>query len=126
MLQLSGNCGAAGEDFAASILRRKGYEILCRNYHSRYGEIDIIARNSEYLVFAEVKTRDENYQVSPLEAVTAGKQKKIYKTALLYLQSNPTPLQPRFDVIAIVMKPDRRTVGSAEHIENAFTRGGYY
>lgn len=114
------DCGKAGEDAAAELLRKKGYEIVCRNSHSRFGEIDIIARNAEYLVFVEVKTREEHYQVSPLEAVTKSKQRKIVKTAVLYLQKNPTPLQPRFDVIGIVMKPDTQTVRSVEHIENAF------
>lgn len=118
--------GKAGEDAAAAFLLQKGYEIICRNYHSRFGEIDIIAKNSSCLVFVEVKTRDENYQVSPLEAVTSAKQNKIYKTALLYLQVNPTTLQPRFDVIGIVTKDDHRTICSVEHIENAFTRGGYH
>lgn len=117
---MNADCGRAGEDAAAALLQKKGYEIVCRNYHSRFGEIDIIARNAEFLVFAEVKTRDENYQVSPLEAVTKGKQNKIIKTALLYLQKNPASLQPRFDVIGIVMKPDRRAIVSVEHIENAF------
>lgn len=117
---MNADCGRAGEDAAAVLLQEKGYEIVCRNYHSRFGEIDIIARNADFLVFAEVKTRDENYQVSPLEAVTKGKQNKIIKTALLYLQKNPASIQPRFDVIGIIMKPDHRTVVSVEHIENAF------
>ncbi len=117
--------GKLGEDYAAELLREKGYRILERNYHSRFGEIDIIAENSEYIVFAEVKTRDENFAVSPLEAVTKGKQKKLGKTALLYLQSHPTPLQPRFDVIAIVTAGGDFTVKSADHIQNAFSIGGY-
>lgn len=70
--------GRLGEDYAVSLLEQKGYQIIERNYHSRYGEIDIIAQNGKYIVFAEVKTRDENYQVSPLEAVTPGKQKKNF------------------------------------------------
>ena len=118
--------GKIGEDYAADMLIQKGYQIIERNYHSRFGEIDIIAQNNNYIVFAEVKTRDENYLVSPLEAVTVGKQKKLYKTALLYLQSHPTKLQPRFDVIGITTKNDNFTVKSLEYIENAFTGGGFY
>ena len=113
--------GKLGEDYAAGLLLEKGYRILERNYHSRFGEIDIIAQNSEYLVFAEVKTREEHFSVSPLESVTAAKQKKLWKTALLYLQSHPTPLQPRFDVIGIVTEGEGFTVKSAEHIQNAFS-----
>jgi putative endonuclease len=118
--------GKIGEDHAADLLIQKGYQIIERNYHSRFGEIDIIAQNKDYLVFIEVKTRDENYSVSPLEAVTAGKQKKLYKTALLYLQSHPTKLQPRFDVIGITTKDSNFAIKSVEHIENAFSGGGFY
>ncbi len=117
--------GKIGEDYAAELLAKKGYLITQRNYHSRFGEIDIIAENDKYIVFAEVKTRDENFSVSPLEAVTVGKQKKIFKTALLYLQSHQTELQPRFDVIGITTTSDAFTVKLVEHIENAFTGGGY-
>lgn len=123
---MSRSTGQLGEDYAASLLVQKGYQIVERNYYSRFGEIDIIAQNSKYIIFAEVKTRDENYQVSPLEAVTPGKQKKLYKTALLYLQSHPTGLQPRFDVIGLTTASDSFAVKSAEHIENAFFGGGYY
>lgn len=118
--------GKFGEEYAAQLLLRKGYQIVECNFHSRFGEIDIIAKNDRFIVFAEVKTRDENFTVSPLEAVTARKQNKIYKTALLYLQSHPSQLQPRFDVIGITTKGRQFTVKSVEHIENAFTGGGYY
>ena len=117
--------GIVGEDYAAELLVKKGYLIVERNYHSRFGEVDIIAENSEYVLFVEVKTRDENFSVSPLEAVTVGKQRKIFKTALLYLQSHRTNLQPRFDVIGITTKHDSFAVKSIEYIENAFTGGGY-
>lgn len=118
--------GKIGEDCAADLLIGKGYQIVARNYHSRFGEIDIIAQNNSYLVFIEVKTRDENYSVSPLEAVTVAKQKKLYKTALLYLQMYPTKLQPRFDVIGIITKNRNIAVDSIEHIENAFSGGGFF
>nr|WP_319488085.1 YraN family protein [uncultured Caproiciproducens sp.] len=118
--------GKIGEDCAAQLLIKKGYRVVARNYRSRFGEIDIIAENKEYIVFAEVKTRDEHYTVSPLEAVTAGKQKKIVKTALFYLQSNRTVLQPRFDVIGIITATDQFTILSVEHIENAFSGGQFH
>lgn len=117
--------GCIGENYAADYLKDKGYRIITRNYHSRFGEIDIIAENKEFIVFAEVKTREKNYEVSPLEAVSVGKQKKIWKTALLYLQSNPSDLQPRFDVIGITTQADYKIL-SIEHIENAFTVEGFY
>ena len=118
--------GQIGEDCASDLMLKKGYQIIERNYHSRFGEIDIIAQNKDYIVFVEVKTRDENYSVSPLEAVTMSKQKKLYKTALLYLQSHPTKLQPRFDVIGITTETNHFTVKTIEHIENAFSGGGFF
>lgn len=118
--------GKIGEEYAAEFLVNKGYQIVKRNYHSRFGEIDIIAENNAYIVFAEVKTRDEHFLVSPLEAVTKGKQRKIVKTALLYLQQYPTQLQPRFDVIAVTTCESDFAIKSIEHIENAFSVAGYY
>jgi TIGR00252 family protein len=118
---MNNSSGKTGEDHAARLLEQKGYRIVARNYHCRFGEIDLIAENRDYIVFAEVKTRDEHYYVSPLEAVTAGKQKKIIKTALSYLQSHETGLQPRFDVIGIVTRPEPFSIFSVEHIENAFS-----
>lgn len=112
--------GKLGEDYACEFLIKKGYKIIDRNYHSRFGEIDIIAVNNDFIVFTEVKTREKNYSVSPLEAVTIGKRKKIIKTALLYLQKNETSRQPRFDVIGITSETDFFKVISLEHIENAF------
>lgn len=98
---MSQNTGRAGEDYAAEWLEKHGYRIVERNYHSRFGEIDIIAEDSQYIVFVEVKTRAQGSIVSPAEAVTRSKQKKILLTAQLYLQKSPSPLQPRFDVAAV-------------------------
>ena len=52
--------GKIGEDYAAQFLTKKGYRVVARNYRSRFGEIDLIAENKEYIVFAEVKTRDKH------------------------------------------------------------------
>lgn len=117
---MADSSGKSGEDRAASALARKGFRILERNYHSRFGEVDIIAENGTYIVFVEVKTRERNALVGPLEAVTPAKRKKIAKTALLYLQRHPTGLQPRFDVIAVETSGRDRSVQSLRHIENAF------
>lgn len=96
--------GAAGEVLAARFLRGKGYTLLAANVHSRFGEIDIIACDKTYIAFVEVKTRSEDAVYAPREAVTAGKQRRILRTASLYLQQHPTPLQPRFDVIEVVTR----------------------
>ena len=115
--------GKIGEEFTAKLLAKKGYQIVDRNYHSRFGEIDIIAKDAKYIVFVEVKTREENSMVNPLEAVTPSKQKKIIKTALLYLQSHKTDLQPRFDVAGLVTNVNDKTIQSVNYITNAFEGG---
>ncbi len=112
--------GKIGEEFTAKLLEEKGYQIVETNYHSRFGEIDIIVKDAKYIVFVEVKTREENSMVNPLEAVTVSKQKKIIKTAQLYLQSHRTDLQPRFDVAGLVTNADDMSVLSVNYVTNAF------
>lgn len=111
--------GNFGEDVAVSFVRSKGYSIIDRNYHSRYGEIDIIAQEKNFLVFIEVKTRKENSMVKAFEAVDTIKQKKIIKTAMIYLMNNKVDLQPRFDVIEVLIKKSGN-VKAVNQIENAF------
>ena len=113
--------GLLGEQYAAEALKKKGYRIAAANYHCRFGEIDIIAENEEYIAFVEVKTRAANSLYSPAEAVTASKQQKIIVTAQHYLLQSQSKLQPRFDVFEVVTasKSDFRVI-KAEHIENAF------
>lgn len=123
---MANTSGSVGESCAAEYLSKCGYRILERNYHSRFGEIDIIAENDQYIIFTEVKTRRELSLVNPEQAVTPAKQRRIAKTALLYLQSHPTGLQPRFDVIGIVTAGEKHAVQSLQHIENAFSFLSFY
>ncbi len=109
--------GDVGEERALEFLLQKGYEFVSSNYHSRYGEIDIIAKNGEYIVFAEVKTRKTGSLATPSEFVDFRKQKRIITTAKIYLSENPTELQPRFDVIEVTYMGNEFEI---EHIENAF------
>ena len=99
--------GAAGEVLAARFLRERGYTLLTSNYRTRRGEIDIIACDRTYILFVEVKAREEGSLYAPREAVTAAKQRRIVAAALQYLQEQPTTLQPRFDVIEIVTPKGR-------------------
>lgn len=122
---MDNSSGAFGEDYAARFLINKGYGIIERNYRSRFGEIDIIAKDDRYILFVEIKTRDKRNLVSPFEAVTRSKQKKIIKTALLYLQRHPCGLQPRFDVIGILTENGGSSVLSVSHLENAFESKGF-
>lgn len=113
--------GKMGEGYAAEYLKDNGYTILIINYHSRYGEVDIIAQKDEYIIFIEVKTRSSRCVYSPREAVDIAKMRKITKTALLYLQEYPSTLQPRFDVIEIITEANKPfSVLSCYHIINAF------
>lgn len=113
--------GWVGEQFACDYLKSQGKEIITRNYHSRYGEIDIIASDDKYILFIEVKTRAANSYGTPAEAVSKGKTQKIIKTAFDYISKNPTKLQPRFDVMEIVTaKTGMFEDVKINHIENAF------
>ena len=68
--------GNRGEELAVRVLRERGYQILERNFRSRFGEIDVIARDRGYLVFVEVKFRREPGRFDPAEAVTVTKQRQ--------------------------------------------------
>lgn len=94
--------GKKGEDLAVEFLIRKGYKIIERNFSKRYGEIDIVAKDGDTLVFIEVKTRTSNTFGSPLEAVTHWKIKSLVKTANFYKLRHPQlPDDMRIDVVAI-------------------------
>lgn len=77
--------GNKGEDLACEHLKKQGYKILERNYRIRGGEIDIIAKDQEYLVFVEVKTRWSHEYGLPVESITPWKIKYLLKTAKFYL-----------------------------------------
>ena len=110
--------GRAGESHIAKFLEGRGCRILKRNYRCRFGEIDIIAENDAYLLFVEVKTREEGSLVNPFEAVTPAKQQKIVLTAGQYLVEHPTGKQPRFDVGAVLTRRGR--IIGEDYLENAF------
>lgn len=98
-----GKTGAEGEKRVANFLRRQGYRIVKRNFQSKYGEIDIIAENEEYILFVEVKTRKENSLVSGIEAVDAFKQRRITLTANDYIAKTECEKQPRFDIAEVTV-----------------------
>lgn len=94
--------GKLGEDISVKFLIYKGYRILDRNFHSNCGEIDIVAKNGEYIIFIEVKTRSSILFGTPIEAVNREKQKRIYMTAKYYLYKKKLANSfIRFDVIEI-------------------------
>lgn len=111
--------GDAGEHLAAEHLHRQGYTILHRNYRSRSGEIDIIARQGDTLVFAEVKTRRTADFGPPAAAVTRRKQAQISRVAQEYLaKENLFDTAARFDVISILAPAGKKA--EIEIITNAF------
>jgi putative endonuclease len=110
--------GRQGEDAAARYLRRQGMKIVERNLRTPVGEIDLVVRNKSTLAFVEVKTRRGSAFGSPGEAVGPRKQRQIIQTARWYLNDSPhKDLQPRFDVVAIVVSGDNFQI---EHIPDAF------
>ena len=113
--------GAWGEALAAEYLRKKHYKIVAAGFHSRFGEIDLIAANRKYLVFVEVKLRKSDNFAKAMEYVDRRKQDRIRATASMYISQNPTELQPRFDVIEIYA-PDGPETRRPEihHLEDAF------
>jgi len=114
--------GKAGEDLACRELRRRGCAILARRFRTRLGEIDIVARDGETIVFVEVKARAGNAWGGPAEAVTPAKQRRLVRMAVDYLARARDHERPcRFDVVAITMGGERPRV---TWYPNAFTVGG--
>ena len=116
--------GAAGEQAAVEFLAALGYEIVERNFRTRYGELDSVAIDSDALVFCEVRTRvGQNAIAYALESIGPGKRLQLRKMAREWFRLNPTPTRPtrstRFDAVAVAVTPDGR-VRSLEHVRDAF------
>ena len=110
--------GKRGEDIAVAYLKNRGYRIIERNYKCLFGEIDIVAKDGDTVVFVEVKSRKSEKFGDPQSAVGREKQKKISRISLTYLEEkNLYPCNARFDVVAIKMLPAGSIV---ELIQNAF------
>lgn len=104
MLQkrITSELGKLAEDYSVNLLQSKGYKIIDRNFHSRFGEIDIIAEDGPTLVFVEVKARWSQKYGLPEEAVTPQKLYKIKKTADYYcLINSQKERKMRIDVVAL-------------------------
>jgi putative endonuclease len=110
--------GKKGENIAVAYLKSNGYRIVERNYKCLFGEIDIVAKDGDTVVFIEVKSRKSEEFGDPQVAVGLEKQKKISKISLKYLEEKHLyPCNARFDVVAIKMLPSGNKV---ELIQNAF------
>ena len=115
------DAGLWGESVAAEYLRSRGYRITASRYRCRFGEIDLIAENQEYLAFVEVKLRKNDRFAAAAEFVDQRKQDRLRTTAEIYLAEHPTQLQPRIDVIEIYAPEGMRTISpKIHHMEDAF------
>lgn len=113
--------GKKGEELAVVHLQQLGYLILERNYRCPLGELDIVARDKDTIVFVEVKSRKTEAYGDPELAVGKTKQRKMAQVALYYLaQGKDSPVKSRFDVVAIKMLHDRTEV---RLIQDAFGLG---
>lgn len=111
--------GATGETLAVDYLKGLGYQILHRNFRCRQGEIDIIARRDDCLVFVEVRTKRGSEFGTPEESITSSKKEKLIALAEAYLQTLAgPPLSWRIDVVAVELAPDGG-LSRLDHIENA-------
>lgn len=110
--------GQEGESIAVRYLKKNGYKILEQNYRTKLGEIDIIAKDRDTLVFVEVKARRSRQFGNPKYAVTPKKQRKISMVALYYLKATKqNDAKARFDVVAIHSGQDKPSI---EIVKNAF------
>ena len=110
--------GKEGEKIAAAFLKKNGYRIIEINFRCPIGEIDIVAKEKDDLVFVEVKTRNSMELGYPEQAVGIRKQKKMSQLALWYLQKKKiADTNARFDVVAVTLIPKKNEV---KLIKNAF------
>lgn len=109
--------GERGEDLAAERLRKLGYRIVERTYRDRPGEIDLIARDGETIVFVEVRSRSRTDSGAPEETISDAKRRTLVRTAEKYLRRKKLDDAPaRFDVISIVWHDDGPRI---EHFRDA-------
>ena len=117
MKDFNRDTGRLGESLADEHLRKKGYEILERNFSNKFGEIDIIARDKNVLVFVEVKAKKGIDFGMPEEMVGRGKLHKIRNMATIYIKGQE--LLCRIDVVAVVLGPNNE-VTRLTHYENVY------
>jgi len=111
--------GRCGEEMARAFLVGQGYAVLSLNWRCRYGELDIVCRSQQTVVFVEVKTRNTSTLETPAEALTHRKQSKLIRSASLFLsQHKMWHLQSRFDLVSVFFQTHHCQV---DHVPNAFS-----
>jgi len=109
--------GHTGEQIAVEYLANKGYEILKTNWRHKKKEIDIIARDGDYLIIVEVRTRTSELWEHPKETITKAKIRFLVDAAEAYIMKNDIMTETRFDVVTLIPTVDRWEI---EHIKEAF------
>lgn len=113
--------GNFAEDKACLFLKQAGYQIIQRNFRTKLGEIDIIAKEKDDLCFVEVKARESDDYGEPEESIDKQKKRHIIKSALMFINSEKIKFTTaRFDVISVF------TNGKIEHFKDAFEAEGVY
>ena len=113
--------GERGEKWAARHLARQGYKILVRHFRGKAGEIDIVARDRDFLVFVEVKTRKSELFGPPSNAVDRKKQRHIAKVAFEYVRMLKDPrVNIRFDIVEVILDAGEAEPRDIRVIQNAF------
>ncbi len=111
--------GATGEKLARDFLKKKGYKIIDTNFRCREGEVDIITRKKDCLVFVEVRTKTGDSFGSPEESITFAKREKLISSALTYMSERQgLPETWRIDFVAVELDPSGKA-RRIEIIENA-------
>lgn len=113
----SHDLGQKGEELAADHLTKAGYKILARNWKQGRNEVDIIAENDKFIVFAEVKTRNADFIMAPVTAINREKQRTLIYAADNYIKRFNIDKESRFDVITVIKTADSFEI---DHIEDAF------
>ena len=113
--------GIIGEEEAARMLKKKGYEVVEHNWHMGHWEIDLIAENKKEIVFVEVKARTTTYgNILPEEYVDENKKKRMILSGNAYIRQHRSTKSLRFDIIGIEVDPETMKVTYRSHLENAF------
>lgn len=118
--------GNAGENLVAELLKENGWQVLATQWHCRWGELDIVARDRTWLIFVEVKTRgDRNWDEGGLLAISSQKQRKLYLAASEFLKRHPqlAHLDCRFDIALVqrIETSDRSMLELQEYVEAGFS-----
>ena len=116
--------GVLGENTACKFLKKKHYKILERNFVSKYGEIDIIAKHKKELIFVEVKTRSSKAYGGGIGAVNFHKRRNIVMTSQVYMKNSGYSGARRYDIIEVYID-ENNEIAEINHIENGFPWEGH-